>query len=108
MVSYDFYLNEYAGKSIPQSDWTEAEKRAEDVLEHYEKIYTVEADDETKYDMAICAIAEAVNFFGNAPTVSSSIGSVSTGASAVDISPKAQNKEFYRCASLYLNIYRGV
>ena len=45
------------------------------------------------------------------PVSSASIGSVSVsygGASGgVDLSQKGQAKELYRCASLYLDIYRG-
>ena len=47
------------------------------------------------------------------PVQSASIGSVSvsyggSAAQAVDLTPKGQARELYRCASLYLDIYRGV
>ena len=63
--------------------------------------------------MAICAMADAMFYFEQAQNggiiTSSSVGSVSSSssASAVDISPKAQAGELYRCAKQYLDIYRG-
>ena len=107
MLSYDFYINEYNGNSIEESEWPNACARAEDILEKFKRLYTVEGED-VSFNKAICAIAESVVFFDTVPTGSSSIGSVSTSAPAVDISPKAQNKEYYRAASLYLEFYRGV
>ena len=66
--------------------------------------------------MAVCAMADAMYGFdlianGEGGVQSASIGSVSTSygsQQAVDISPAAQSRELYKCASLYLNIYRGV
>ena len=63
--------------------------------------------------MAVCAMADALYYFETAANggavTSSSIGSVSSSQQApeVDVSAKAQNRELYRCASLYLDIYRG-
>lgn len=67
--------------------------------------------------MAVCAMADALAYFtavqnGMGAVASASIGSVSVSygvtANAVDLSPKGQAKELYRCASLYLEFYRGV
>ena len=67
--------------------------------------------------MAVCAMADALAYFtaaqnGTGVVTSASIGSVSVSygnaANAVDLSPKGQAKELYRCASLYLEFYRGV
>jgi hypothetical protein len=66
--------------------------------------------------MAVCAMADALAYFtavqnGTGAVASASIGSVSVSygnATNVDISPKGQAKELYRCASLYLEFYRGV
>lgn len=65
--------------------------------------------------MAICAMADAYAFFvaaqnGAGAVASASIGSVSVsyGGGSVDVSPKAQERELYRCACTYLEIYRGV
>lgn len=67
--------------------------------------------------MAVCAMADALAYFtaaqnGMGAVASASIGSVSVSygnaANAADLSPKGQAKELYRCASLYLEFYRGV
>ncbi|MBQ0165383.1 MAG: hypothetical protein KBS75_09345 [Bacteroidales bacterium] len=113
-VEYTFYTNEYHGTAIAQTDWEELEARAQDMLARYKRIYTVESPETNSEAMAICAMAEALDYFTNAANglvfQSSSIGSVSStrGGGAVDTSPAAQNRELYRSASLYLNIYRGV
>lgn len=111
MADYAFYTGTYMGGSIPPGDFTRIAARANDQLSRYKRIYTVTAPDADSEDMAVCAMADALYYFetaANAPQ-SSSIGSVSSSqGSAVDISPKAQSKELYRCASLYLEIYRGI
>ena len=121
MVSYEFYKFTYRGGSLSVEDWPRYAARAADQLARYKRIYTVTAP-EGKADaenMAVCAMAEALYSFDliangeGGPVQSASIGSVSTsygsaGGSAIDASPKGQAKELYRCASLYLDIYRGV
>ena len=118
MVEYGFYINSYRGSSIPAENWMEYEARAAAQLGRYKRIYTVKAPEENSEAFAVCAIAEAMYSFdlianGEGGSVSSaSIGSVSVsygsaGSNAGDISPKAQARELYRCACLYLDIYRG-
>ena len=73
---------------------------------------------EEKKNEALCAMADALAYFtaaqnGTGGVISSaSLGSVSvsygSAAAAVDLSPKGQEKELYRCACRYLDIYRGV
>ena len=118
MVTYDFYANTYRGSSIPGADWPLFEARAAEQLARYKRIYTVTAPDENASAMAICAMADALAYYAalqngtGGAVASASIGSVSVsyaGASSViDLSPKAQAKELYRCACQYLEIYRGV
>ena len=121
ITDYEFYTSRYNGGSIPYDNWSEYSTRAEAILYRYKRIYTVtvpqgEPDGEK---LAVCAMADALRNFdlianGEGGTVqSASIGSVSSsfgtsGADAVDVSPAGQAKELYRCASLYLDIYRGV
>ena len=118
MVDYEFYMTSYRGSSIPLEYWPEHEARAYAQLARYKRIYTVTAPDENAEAMAVCAMADALYSFdlianGEGGAVSSaSIGSVSVsygsgGGNSVDISPKAQARELYRCACLYLDIYRG-
>lgn len=119
MVCYEFYMVMRRGGSISAEEWPGYEARASEQLARYKRIYTVTIpdDDPDAEKKAICAMAEALHGFdlianGEGGAVkSASIGSVSAsfgGMDAVDISPKGQAKELYRCASLYLDIYRGV
>lgn len=121
MVDYEFYMSRYHGGSVPFEDWTAYEARASDQLRRYKRIYTVTAPDHEPdaESLAICSMAEAMYSFdqianGEGGAVqSASIGSVSvgygsTGTQSVDVSPSGQAKELYRCACLYLDIYRGV
>lgn len=110
MADYAFYVTSYLGGSIPEADFPRLAKRAGEQLARYKRIYTVTAPDASSENMAVCAMADAMYYFEtvqNAPQ-SASIGSVSSSiGSRVDISPKAQAAELYRCAALYLDIYRG-
>lgn len=120
-TDYEFYRSRYNGGSIPYDNWQEYSTRAEAILYRYKRIYTVTVPDyEPEAEkLAVCAMAEALHSFDliangeGGPVQSASIGSVSTSfgassADAVDMSPAGQAKELYRCASLYLDIYRGV
>lgn len=118
-TEYEFYRSRYNGGSIPDDKWADYETRARAQLNRYKRIYTVTVpqDEPDAEKLAVCAMADALRNFdlianGEGGTVqSASIGSVSTsfgGADAVDVSPAGQAKELYRCASLYLDIYRGV
>lgn len=118
MARYEFYLTEYCGGSIAHEDWPMYERRAADQLARYKRLYTVAALTPDAEEMAVCAMADALYSFdlianGEGGAVqSASIGSVSvsygnTGGQSVDISPRGQAKELYRCACRYLDIYRG-
>ena len=125
MVDYLFYLGTYRSVhalvnsgALSDQEWPEYCSRAEAQLARYKRIYTVTAPDENAEAMAVCAMADALAFFtaaqngGNGGAVTSAaIGSVSVSYGnngAVDLSPKAQERELYRCARTYLDIYRGV
>lgn len=109
MADYAFYTEIYMGGSIPAAEFPRIAGRASQQLERYKRIYAVTAPNANSEDMAVCAIADALYYFemaANTPQ-STSIGSVSSSRGTVDISPKAQAAELYRCASMYLEIYRG-
>ena len=116
MVEYLFYTDTYHGGSIPESEWPAYEARAAEQLAQYKRLYTVSTPDENAESMAICSMADAIAYFtaavnGGGQLASVSVGSVSAGyasANAVDVSQKGQARELYRCASTYLEIYRGV
>lgn len=117
MVDYAFYVGTYFGSSIPEDDFLTYAARADERLKRYKRIYTVVAPEDNSEAMAVCAMADAMYSFdlianGEGGAVqSASIGSVSvsygSSAGSVDISPKGQERELYRCACLYLDIYRG-
>lgn len=117
-ADWDFYRNTYHGGTIPEGEWPQYEARAADQLGRYKRIYTVTAPGADSEAMAVCAMAEALYGFNllvngeGGPVQSASIGSVSVSyggaaAQAVDLTPKGQARELYRCASLYLDIFRG-
>lgn len=119
MVEYSFYTDKFKGCSIPESEWPLFEARAAEQLARYKRIYIVTAPEEASEAMAVCSMADALAYFtaaqnGDGGAVSSaSIGSVSvsyggSGNILVDLSPRGQARELYRCAKLYLDIYRGV
>ena len=116
MTDHGFYLTEYGGTSIPDHDTFERlAHRAAAQLSRYKRIYTVTAPETNSEAMAICAMADALYYFecaqnGGGAVSSASIGSVSVQYAAsgtVDLSPRGQTAELYRCARLYLDIYRG-
>lgn len=118
MVDFDFYTHEYRGCSIPVGDFPLYAARAQEQLNRYKRIYTVTAPEENAEAMAVCAMADALAYFTAAQNgtggavASASVGSVSVSYAGadktVDLSPKGQARELYRCASSYLDIYRGV
>lgn len=118
MVDFDFYLNTYHGGAISSEEWPAYEGRAAAHLAWYKRIYTVTAPEPDSEAMAVCAMADALQGFDllaggeGGPVQSASIGSVSVSygsamAQAVDLTPKGQARELYRCASLYLDVFRG-
>lgn len=119
MTDYDFYLSDYHGNTIPADGWAFYEARAVEQLEQYRRIYTVDSPGPGREERAVCAMAEALYNFDllasgeGGPVQSASIGSVSVSyscaaAQTVDLSPKGQARELYRCACRYLDICRGV
>ncbi len=113
MPDYSFYITQYLGDSITGDDFPRLKKRAADQLARYKRLYTVTAPDELAEDMAICAMADALNYYEtvqdpcNGSVSSAKVGSVSVSYNTVDVSEKAQEHELYSSACLYLDIYRG-
>lgn len=115
MVTFDFYREIYGGNSVPESEFTAYARDAAAILERYKRIYTVTTTGENSEQMALCAMADALYFFscasnGELGAASVSVGSVSSSraqGAQPDLSPAAQSRELYRCACLYLEIYRG-
>lgn len=114
MVDYDFYRNQYGGNSVPEQEFILFAREAQAQLDRYKRIYQVTAPQEDSENLAACAMLDTLYYYSQAQngelTASVKIGSVSSGAQTTqpDTSPAAQEKELYRCARLYLEIYRGV
>lgn len=116
MVDYEYYKTGYGGDSVPEAEFKALARDAQAQLERYKRIYTVTAPAgrENSEQMAMCAMIDALYFFqaaaGGGLAASVSVGSVSSSrgqGEQIDCSPKAQAAELYRCARLYLDIYRG-
>ena len=115
LLMYDFYKETYLGTALTQEEFPEALARAQEQLSYYDRCYQVSGDDRAR-KLALCALADAIVFFqaaqnGEGGLRYAKVGAVSVSGkgiySAVDISPKAQERELYRIASRYLDIYRG-
>lgn len=113
MVDYSFYTDVYRGDSIPAEEFPRLAQRAEAQLERYRRDCRVTAPAPDSEEMALCAMADALCYFETAQNggvvTAASVGSVSGTfqSPGQDLSPRAQEKELYRCARLYLDIYRG-
>lgn len=113
MVEYAFYTAEYHGDSIPESEFAAYARDAQAQLNRYKRIYTVTASEQNSENMALCTMADALYYFAQVQSgavgTSVHIGSVSSSTQTMqlDTSPAAQEKELYRCARQYLDIYRG-
>ena len=115
MVGYDIYVNDYFGSSIPEQEYQFYVARAQDQLDYYKRVYTVEAPSANAESLAVCAMADVLYSIaaaqnGAGAVSSASIGSVSVsygGTSSMDLSRKAQARELYEAACRYLDIYRG-
>lgn len=109
-VDYSFYVNNYGGDSITADEFDRIALRVQAVLDKYKRIWTVKEPTEDAEEMALCAMADAFYFYEAKQNEyqSSSIGSVSSSKGGMDISTQAQDREMYKCASLYLDIYKGV
>ena len=104
---------------IPPEEREYYETLAAGQLERYKRIYTVTAPYPDSEYRAIRAMAETLYGFDllangeGGPVQSASIGSVSvsyggTAVQTMDLSEKGREKELYRIACRYLDIYRGV
>lgn len=115
MVDYDFYRGQYGGSAVPDQEFPLFAREAQAQLDRYKRIYQVTAPQEDSEDLAVCAMLDTLYYYSQAQdgtlTASIKIGSVSSSAvqsAQPDTSPAAQEKELFRCARLYLDIYRGV
>ena len=113
---YEFYKNIYRGDALGEAEFPQLISRAQEQLQRYKRAYRVTGSEEAE-NFALCAMAEAMGYFdaaqnGQGGLRYASVGTVSVSGkgiySQVDISPESRERELYRCAALYLDIYRGI
>lgn len=113
---YTFYKSVYRGSALSPEEFPQLLARAQDYLAGLKSRYTVQGDERAE-SMALCAIAETMAYYdaarnGQGGLRYASVGTVSVSGkgvySAVDISPKAQERELYRRAGRYLTVCRGI
>ena len=103
MVDYAYYADAYMGSLIPEREFASLAARARDYLEQLCRVYLVEGGADARA-MALCAMAEAL-YRG-----AGSQGIASTSIGGVRVQYRADGKlwqQIYRCAGIYLDIYRG-
>lgn len=121
--TYTFYENEYGGSSISREQFAHYAKRAEAVLQHAMRIYTITTPtdmengqpDEDAVIYCLCALADTIYGYdlydsGEAgPTASLKTGevSVSYAAGGADLSEKGRQRSYYNIIRTYLEVYRG-
>ena len=107
MVDYAFYRDAYLGSIVSEKAFPEAAARAKEYLECLKNRFRVVSSGEETEKLALCAMAEAVYQAGKRSGISSaSMGSVSVHYR--NASDRSLNRELYRKAAIYLDIYRGV
>ena len=107
MTSYEFYVNSYMGTEIPEKVFDALAARAGEALNRLMRIYRVEGT-AVEHAMAICAMAEVLHRWQNR---SAGVKAESVGNTSVQYADEAERKldrELYRKASVYLDLYRGV
>lgn len=113
MVDYTYYCQTWGGE-MSREEFERAEPAAAAQLRRYKRIYSMGENDPEQERQAICAMAEAILFFEQAEngeiTESIQLGSLQVARASgtvPDLTARAKSRELYRCASLYLDIYRG-
>lgn len=107
MVDFAFYRDVYLGSIVSEKAFPEAVARAKEFLDYLKNRFQVVSSGEETEKLALCAMAEAVVQAGKRSGIrSASMGSVSVHYR--DGAEKSLNRELYRKAAIYLDIYRGV
>ena len=107
MVTYDFYKNIYLGSQLSETAFPGCVARAEDWLSKLERTCRTAPYGENSRQMALCAVAELLESFGDHRQISQ----MSVGDVSVRYDENAQS-DFYRQlrqrVACYLKIKRGV
>lgn len=113
MADFDFYRGPFGGEVLSEEEFARFAKKAQAVLEGYQRSYRLEPVHPEADSMAVCQMAEVLCWFdgvknGAGPSAVS-LGSLSTrpAAKLPEAGPRALSKELYRAAGLYFDIFRG-
>ena len=109
MADFVFYKDVFLGEMIPEKHFASLAQRAREVLLQFERAYRFNGPGEDSYRMAICAMAETLYAYSkrSAGMAAASVGEVSVRYESGDNAQKNLQRELYRKASIYLDIYRG-
>lgn len=109
MVDYDFYVNCFLGSAVSEAAFPGAAAEAARILAHFKRTYRVDGGEQAQ-KLAVCAMAEVLCSHAKrrGGISSASVGSVSVHYGGIDAADQALNRQLYRSAATYLDIYRGV
>lgn len=96
-ATYDFYLNEYKGNAIPESDFDRLALRSSAQLDRL--VGSSVANSGEPGQMAVCAVAEAIQNNEQGEVTSQSVGSWSK---TVQKAEKTDEQRILEAAKLYL------
>ena len=106
MVTYDFYINDYLGSALTETEFRRLASRAEHWLDSLSRRCCMVADGPDSRAMAVCAVAETIELFKKQRPISqASIGGVSVRYEHGD---GQLQQLLLQNAGVYLDIYRGV
>ncbi len=105
MVSYDFYRDVYLGSALSEAAFPRAAARAQAWLEKLERTCCVEPVGQDSRELAICAVAEAMERTERQQNVAqTSVGGVSVRYE----NGKSAQRQLLQSAGVFLDIRRGV
>ncbi len=112
-ADYAFYRDQWGG-GMPEEEFAFFGPAAQAWLDRYKRMYQVTEAAEEGEAKAVCAMADALRYFEKAEN-GQAVQSVQLGSLQVEraegtmpeVSARAKSRELFRCASLYLDIYRG-
>ena len=102
MPDFGFYRDAYLGSAIEEKAFPRLAARAAEYLQRLKMTYRVEGGEQAQA-MAVCAMAEVLHA-GKKP----GIRAASVGGVSVQYGEDCRERELYRAAAVYLDIYRGV
>ena len=104
MTTYEYYLHNFAFRTIPEEAFDRVVERARAVLKKYESIYTVKKYNLTE-ELALYHMAEEIYRDDlSRDVVQRTLGNISIRYA----DPRPLEERLFKIAALYLNIYRGV